>query len=100
MLHREQHPEIFARFLTLGGEAIPKVVVIIGRLGGIRGVGANANACRQLIAQGKACGDVGLARKLVAALRRRSEQRCCQQELYELICLAATDRSELEKRLR
>ena len=65
---REQHPEVFVRFLSNGGEAIPKFIFLSEAWVECGNWGAMPDACRELIARGKACGDVGAARKKVSAL--------------------------------
>jgi len=64
---REQHPDVFARFLTNGGEAVPKFVFLSENFVECGHWGPMPDDCRRLIARGKACGDVPTARKLVAA---------------------------------
>jgi len=59
---------VFARFLTNGGEAIPKFIFISEAWVECGNWGAMPEACRELIARGKACGDVASARRKVSAL--------------------------------
>lgn len=66
-LAREDRPDVFARFLTNGGEAIPKFIFLSDTFIECANWGPMPQACRELISRGKACGDVGSARKLVAA---------------------------------
>ena len=66
-LTRQQHPEVFVRFLTNGGEAIPKFIFLSEAWVECGHWGPMPEACRELIARGKACGDVASARKLVSA---------------------------------
>lgn len=66
-ISREQHPDVFARFLTLGGEAIPKFIFLSDRFTECGHWGPMPDTCRELIARGKACGDIPAARKKVAA---------------------------------
>jgi hypothetical protein len=65
---REQHPEVFVRFLTNGGEAIPRFIFLSEAWVECGNWGALPDACRELIARGKACGDVAAARRKVSAL--------------------------------
>lgn len=65
---RAQHPDVFARLLTNGGEAIPKFVFLGAAWTECGNWGPMPEECRRLIARGKACGDVGAARKKVSAL--------------------------------
>ena len=62
-ISREQHPDVFARFLTNGGEAIPKFVFLNDTFTECGNWGPMPEAGRRLIARGKACGDVAAARK-------------------------------------
>lgn len=88
---RAQHPDVFARFLTNGGEAIPKFVFLNDRFVECGNWGPMPDTCRRLIAQGKACGDVAAARKLVSA-RYAADPRCRDvvRELLDLVQLAST----------
>jgi len=65
-ISREQHPEVFVRFLTNGGEAIPKFIFLSDRFVECGSWGPMPESCRELIARGKACGDVAAARKKVS----------------------------------
>ncbi|HOX26942.1 MAG TPA: thioredoxin family protein [Candidatus Krumholzibacteria bacterium] len=72
MLHvryvtRSEHPAVFVRFLTNGGEAIPKFVFLNEAFVECGNWGPMPEACKRLIARGKACGDIGAARRLVSA---------------------------------
>lgn len=67
-LHRHQAPELFVRFLSFGGEAIPKFIFLSDRWVECGDWGALPDDCRKLIARGKALGDVGAARKRISAL--------------------------------
>ena len=67
-ISRQQHPDVFVRFLTHGGEAIPKFIFLSDRFVECGSWGPMPEACRELIARGKACCDVAAARKKVAAL--------------------------------
>lgn len=72
---REQHPDVFARFLTNGGEAIPKFVFLSEDYTECGNWGPMPADCRRLIARGKACGDVPAARKKVAMLYEADPDR-------------------------
>lgn len=65
---RAQRPELFARFLTLGGESIPVFIFLSADFVECGRWGPMPAACRELIARGKACGDIKTARQRVAAL--------------------------------
>jgi len=93
MLHvryvtREQHADVFARYLTNGGEAVPKFIFLSESYTECGNWGPMPNACRQIIARGKACGDVGTARKKVAALYGADAD--LQMVVRELLELAET----------
>ena len=66
-ISREQHSDVFLRFLTNGGEAIPKFIFLSDRFVECGNWGPMPESCRELIARGKACGDVAAARKKVSA---------------------------------
>ena len=90
-ISREQHPEVFVRFLTNGGEAIPKFIFLSDRFVECGSWGPMPEACRELISRGKACGDVGAARRKVAALYEAdSQRREVVRELTRLLDIAVT----------
>nr|WP_320131770.1 thioredoxin family protein [uncultured Holophaga sp.] len=64
---REQWPGVFARFLTNGGEAIPKFIFLNASWVECGHWGPMPDSCRELIARGKAAGDGAGARQRVAA---------------------------------
>jgi hypothetical protein len=85
-ISREQHPEVFVRFLTNGGEAIPKFIFLSDRFVECGSWGPMPDSCRELIARGKACGDVATARKKISV---RYEQDTMRREVVaELLRLA------------
>lgn len=87
---REQHRQVFVRYLTNGGEAIPKFVFLNDQFVECGHWGPMSEACRRIIARGKACGDVGLARKKVSAMYQ-ADADCAEvvRELVDLVSLAA-----------
>ena len=90
-ISREQHLEVFVRFLTNGGEAIPKLIFLSDRFVECGNWGPMPEACRELISRGKACGDVGAARKKVAALYDADSNRCeVVRELTRLLDIATS----------
>ncbi|MCP4643949.1 MAG: thioredoxin family protein [bacterium] len=90
-VYREDHPDVFARFLTNGGEAIPKFVFLSQDFVECGSWGPMPSQCRELIARGKACGDVGAARKKVSGLYEAdSDQRYVLRELLQLVDIAAS----------
>ncbi len=92
-ISREQSPDTFARFLTNGGEAIPKFVFLSDRWVECGNWGPMPDACRELIARGKASGDGGGARQKVSALYEADpDKRMVLSELLRLIEIASADR--------
>lgn len=90
-ISREQHPEVFTRFLTNGGEAIPKFIFLSDRFVECGNWGPMPECCKELIARGKACGDVAAARKKVSACYEQDTQRReVVTELLRLIDIAAS----------
>jgi hypothetical protein len=77
-ISREQHPDVFIRFLTNGGEAIPKFIFLSDRFVECGSWGPMPEGCRELIARGKACGDVAAARKKISV---RYEQDTARREV-------------------
>jgi len=90
-ISRQQWPDVFARFLTNGGEAIPKFVFLSDAFVECGSWGPMPGPCRELIARGKACGNVGAARKKVSALYEADgNRRMVVSELLQLIDIAVT----------
>lgn len=88
---REQHPDVFVRYLTNGGEAIPKFVFLSNQFVECGNWGPMPEACRELVARGKACGDVGAARKKVGAMYDANIDRPWTiRELVNLLDIAST----------
>jgi len=89
-LARADRPELFCRFLTNGGEAIPKFVFLTEAFVECGNWGPMPESGKRLIARGKAIGDVGAARKRVALLYEADPDRGeVIDELCELIDRAA-----------
>ena len=89
----ESHPDVFIRFLTNGGEAIPKFVFISESFVECGNWGPMPIRCREVIARGKACNDVPSARQKVAAMYQEDAgQALVAKELVELINIAGTER--------
>lgn len=82
---RAQHKDVFARFLTNGGEAIPKFVFFNEQFVECGNWGPMPEAGKRLIARGKACGDGGAARTKTNALYQADHD--CQEVARELIAL-------------
>ena len=90
-LSRQQYPEVFNRFLTNGGEAIPKFVFLSDAWVECGNWGPMPEICRELIARGKACGDVAAARKKVSALYEAdANRRMVVAELLKLLDIASS----------
>lgn len=88
---REQHPDVFIRFLTNGGEAIPKMIFLSQNWVETGSWGPMPNALREHIARGKAAGDVAAARKITGMLYKAdSGLREVVKELIQGIDIAAT----------
>ena len=86
---REQHKDVFVRFLTNGGEAIPKFIFVSSQFVECGNWGPMPSADRALIARGKACGDVGAARKKVSqSYQMDVDRRIVVEELVELVNIA------------
>ncbi len=86
---REQYPEFFARFLTNGGEAIPKFVFCNHTFTEVGNWGPMPSTPRQWIAQGKACDDVKTARRKVSEFYQADNHRESTAELLALFQTAA-----------
>ncbi len=92
-LARVERPDVFVRFLTNGGEAVPKFVFLNERFVECGHWGPMPAACRELIARGKACGDVPAARRRVAELYAADPRKHqVVRELLDLAALAAAER--------
>lgn len=88
---RDADPDLFARFLTNGGEAIPKFIFLSQDFVETGSWGPMPNECRELIARGKALGDTGKARKLVSARYAADPGKTeVIADLYHRIDIAAT----------
>lgn len=86
---RRDHPSnVFVRFLTNGGEAIPKFVFLSDKWVECGNWGPMPSEHRRLIARGKAAGDVAAARKRVAALYEADPN--CETVIGELMELVRT----------
>ncbi len=89
-ISREAHLEVFARFLTVGGEAIPKFIFLNDQFVECGHWGPMQADCRMLIARGKACGDMMAARvKVFERYKADPERRQVLAELRELFEIAS-----------
>jgi hypothetical protein len=84
-LSREQHPEVFIRFLTNGGEAIPKFIFLSDHFVECGSWGPMPDGCRELIARGKACGDMAAARRKISV--RYEQDPSCREVVVDLLKL-------------
>jgi hypothetical protein len=90
-LSREENLDLFARYLTNGGEALPKFVFLSANWIECGNWGPMPLECKELIARGKACNDVSSARVKVSELYRSdSAKDRVVEELLELIDIAST----------
>jgi hypothetical protein len=89
-VRRDQEPGVFERFLTNGGEAIPKFVFLSDDFVECGNWGPMVAEGRRLISRGKACGDVAAARTKVSALYEADADRLeVLRELIDCIEVAA-----------
>lgn len=87
---RGQHPDVFVRFLTNGGEAIPKFIFLSQDFVECGNWGPMPAACRTLISRGKACGNVKRAREKVHSLYEAdADLRMVVDELLDLADIAS-----------
>jgi hypothetical protein len=90
---RQDSPDTFIRFLTNGGEAIPKFVFLSDQFVEVGNWGPMPAECREMIARGKACGDGKAARERVSQLYQADPERHqVLDELIDLLGVAAADR--------
>lgn len=90
---RAEQPDAFARFLTNGGEAVPKFVFLSDVFVECGNWGPMPDDGRELIARGKACGDVAAAREKVSTLYQADKDRALVvRELLLRFMTAAAER--------
>jgi hypothetical protein len=89
-LKREDALDVFVRFLTNGGESVPKFVFLSDQYMECGNWGPMGSVGRELIARGKACGDIGAARKKVGMLYEADHNyREIIRELMDLVEIAS-----------
>ncbi|PCJ51371.1 MAG: hypothetical protein COA73_17550 [Candidatus Hydrogenedentota bacterium] len=89
---REEHPDVFVRFLTNGGEAIPKFIFLSDKFAECGNWGPMPERLKELIARGKACDNVAKAReKIYAAYIADTERVEVVDELIYRIGVAAAE---------
>lgn len=87
---REDYPDLFARFLTNGGEAIPKFVFLSSDFVECGNWGPMPYEARQFIARGKAMGNVSAGRDKVREFYKSDEKsETAFKELCDLVELAS-----------
>lgn len=86
-IKREAAPDYFARFLTNGGEAIPKYVFCNAEFVEVGHWGPMSSTPRLMIAQGKGCNDGKTARQKVAQFYEADANR---EAIAEMVALAQT----------
>lgn len=89
-ISREQHPDVFVRFLTNGGEAIPKFVFLNEEFVECGSWGPMPSECRRILSRGKGANNVKSARERVSKMYE-SDPNCeaAAREILELIETAA-----------
>ncbi len=89
-ISREDRPDVFVRFLTNGGEAIPKFIFLSNDFVECGNWGPMPSECRRYIARGKAMGNVKAAREKVREFYQ-ADANCNSafKELADLIDLAS-----------
>jgi hypothetical protein len=89
---RKSHPEIFIRYLTNGGEAIPKFIFLNDQYMECGNWGPMPECCKESISRGKACGDVKTARVKVAECYKKDKERTkVITELMRLVDIASAE---------
>lgn len=91
-LARSDRPDVFVRFLTNGGEAVPKFVFLTDAWVECDNWGPMTCPNRKLIARGKVAGDVPAARRVIAE-RYAADPDCSDvfSELLDIVAAAASD---------
>ena len=84
-ISRDAAPDFFIRFLTNGGEALPKLVFCNGEFTEVGNWGPMSETPKRFIAEGKAVGDVGTARKKVSAFYEKNNGEEATKEIVSLI---------------
>ena len=87
---REQHKEVFVRYLTNGGEAIPKFIFLSDQFVECGNWGPDPRDCYRIMSRGKGSGNMAAARAKVTALYQADEdRRIVVEELVEHIGIAS-----------
>lgn len=89
-LMRSDQLDVFARYLTVGGEAVPKFIFLSEDFVECGSWGPMPAACREMIARGRAAGDLKTAREHVSALYNSDpDRRVVVEELLHEIDIAS-----------
>lgn len=89
---RAQHPDVFVRYLTNGGEAIPKFIFFNDQFVECGNWGPMQADCREIIARGKAAGNIGAARARVSQIYEADPHlRQVFLELLHLVDIATSN---------
>lgn len=89
---REPHKDVFVRYLTNGGEAIPKFIFLSDAFVECGNWGPMPQQYKDLISRGKACGDVAAAREIIHdAYKQGDDRRHTVAELCDLILIAGAE---------
>ena len=85
-LMRSDHLDIFARYLTTGGESVPKFIFLNQDFTECGSWGPMPDACRDLIARGRASANIKAAREQIsAAYESDPDRKIVVQELLHQI---------------
>lgn len=89
---RTQWLDVFMRFLTVGGEAVPKFIFLNDKFVETGDWGPMPRDCREFIARGKAYGDNGKARMQVfKAYGDDPDRQVPAREIFREIDIAASE---------
>lgn len=88
-ISRDQAPDFFIRFLTNGGEALPKFIFCNESFTEVGNWGPMPETPKRYIAEGKAVGDVGSARKKVSTFYKENNFAEATEELLALLTRAS-----------
>jgi thiol-disulfide isomerase/thioredoxin len=92
-IHRDDNLDIFARFLTNGGEGIPKFIFLSDQFVECGNWGPIPSEARELLSRGKACGDIKSAREIITQDYKADPERLTTlNELIHLVGIAATEK--------
>ena len=87
-ISRDQHPDVFVRFLTNGGEAIPKFIFLNDQFVECGNWGPMPAACRRILSRGKGANDIKAARERVSRMYEADPN--CEAAVAEMLELIET----------